>query len=214
MQDSEKKAFIGLLTAISDLVHQPLSQSAQGLYWAILKEFSLQDIQRATEHILKTRKYSNFPQPAEFVEFICPPEELDFKAAKGARSIYDHACNPYPSFVFDDPVCARVALHLGGWQRVHEQLYAHKSEDDLRWWIKDLERLYRMFAKHPLPKENPRMIGRNEASNIEKGYLTDDSGGAIEGSGGEYLRIGSPEALKYLEAQKNKLIPADPRGQE
>ena len=206
MQDDDKKEFLALLALISEITGKHLSKAAHGLYWEILKEHPLEKVKAAVQYILKTRKFASFPQPADFIEFIHPPEELDLKAVKAVKELYDRACNPYPSVVFDDPILDLIVEHIGGWQRVIDQVYAHQSEEEEKWWRKEIERLYKMFAKRPPPTKRKRWIGTNEITNTERGYLTDEEGNPIPGKTERFLIRNSEEGQKWLEEQKKKLI--------
>ena len=203
MQDNEKKSFSAFLTGMAELYGRELSQVVIGLYWGVLKQFSLGEIQKAGNQLLAERKYSTFPLPADFYQIIHPAEDLALQAAKATKELLYRMENRYVSFRFNDPYIAEVVDLKGGWQRVCESF--PEDVEDQRFWLKDFEKLYASVVKSmgsAMP-EARRIIGLLEAQNAEKGYITDDKGRPIQGESG-FIRIGSEEAKKYFPGQQPK----------
>jgi len=203
MNDNEEKQFTAFLIGMAEYYRFDLSEAAIGFYWIALKQFSFEEIKKAAEHIVMTRKYTTFPMAADFVEFIHPAEDLALQAAKATKELLYRMEDRYISFRFDDPYIAEVVDLKGGWQRVCESF--PEDVDDQRFWLKDFEKLYASVVKSmgsAMP-EARRIIGLLEAQNAEKGYITDDKGRPIQGESG-FIRIGSEEAKKYFPGQQPK----------
>lgn len=207
MQENEKTKFFEILSVLSEVYDKTLSGPALELYWNALKEYPLSDAEKAANNIVRTHKYATFPKPAEFIEFIDPPQEAEMKAELMTEEFYARfAGSGYESFEWQDPVLAMTVQHYGGW---HGILAVYPKDDirDAKFWMMDFKKMYTAFLKHPKKSVNLRVTGTFESDNTAKGYLTNKAGHAIPLLDREgFIMIGSPEAQKYLEATEQKQI--------
>jgi hypothetical protein len=204
MQDNEKPKFFELMAGLSEIFDKSVSAVALNLYWQSLREYSLEDVTRAANNIVKSHKYSTFPKPAEFIEFINPPVGAEMKAELMTEEFYERfAESGYHSFEWQDPVLAMTVEHYGGWHSVLKE-YPHNNAESAKFWMKDFKKAYVTFLSHPRKTVNLRVVGTFESGNTSKGYLTDEKGEAIPLPDREgFILIGSPEAQKYLEHNWN-----------
>ena len=209
MNDSERTQFVEIMAGLGEIYDKLFSKVAITMYWDALKDYSLDDVKRATNNIVRTHKYATFPKPAEFIEYIDPPQDAESKAELMTEEFYARFTGSgYESFEWQDPTLAMTVAHYGGWHSVLAQ-YPRDNDKDAMFWMKDFKKVYIAFLKHPRRMSSLRMMGTLESDNKIKGYLTDEKGGVIplpEGEG--FIRITSPEAQKYLEAKDQKQIEA------
>ncbi len=207
MNDSDRTQFAEIMAGLGEIYDKTFSKTAIAMYWDALKAYPLDDIKRATTNIVRTHKYATFPKPAEFIEFIDPPQEAETKAELMTEEFYARFANSgYESFEWKDPVLAMTVAHYGGWHSVLKQ-YPRDNEKDAIFWMKDLKKTYMAFLKHPREILNLRVVGIFEDDNTAKGFLTDEKGQVIALPDREgFVMIGSPEEQKYLEAKEQKQL--------
>lgn len=207
MQSQEKVEFFELLAGLSEIFDKILSKTTLEIYWNALREYSLDDFKRATNNIVQTHKYATFPKPAEFIEFINPPEDIAVKAEFALDEFWERFNNSgYNSFEWRDPILAMTIEHYGGWRMILDT-FPRADLKDQSFWMKDFKKIYGMFVRYPRKNVRLRFIGLFESDNKAKGYLTDKTGHPIplpDGKG--YIKIGSPEAQKLLDEKAIKQI--------
>ena len=207
MTENERVVFIEILTGLGEIYDKKMSTIVLEMYWEALKPYPLDDIKQATNNIVRTHKYATFPKPAEFIEYIDPPQDAEAKAELMTEEFYNRFNESgYESFEWEDPVLAMTVQHYGGWHQVIAQ-YPRHDEKEAKFWLIDLKKTYMAFLKHPKKNVRLRVAGIFEVDNIAKGYLTDEMGYAIALPDKEgFIMIGSPEAQRYLEATEQKQI--------
>lgn len=207
MNENERTQFVEIMAGLGEIYDKLFSKVAIEMYWDALKPYSLDDIKRATSNIVRTHKYATFPKPAEFIEYIDPPQDAEMKAELMTEEFYaQFAGSGYESFEWQDPILAMTVAHYGGWHSVLAQ-YPRDNEKDAMFWMKDFKKTYAAFLRHPRRMSSLRVTGTLESDNIAKGYLTDESGQVIALPDKEgFIMLGSPEAQKYLEATEQKQI--------
>lgn len=212
MKPTEKTEVLKLLAGLSEVYDKPLSEMALDIYWNALKEYSLDEVKRAVNNIVQTHKYATFPKPAEFIEFICPPEDAEMRAELAMGEFWERfEDGGYHNFEWKDPVLAMTVEQYGGWRMILDTI-PRDDQKDLGFWLKDFKKVYQIFLKHPMRTVNTKYVGSFEADNRAKGYLTDERGEAIPLPGSEdFIMINSPEAKKYLEDKSNMLVPVGER---
>jgi hypothetical protein len=211
MQKSQLPKFSELITALAELYDKQMSAPLIDLYWASLKDYPLEKVQDAVVNIIRTHKYPTMPKPAEFIEFINPPEDADAKAELALEEFFDRFVDSgYHSFNWTDPVLAMTVEHLGGWRSVLDT-YPRSNEREAKFWLIEFKKTYKIFLKNP---RHPKMkfIGSFEANNTAQGFLTDERGELIGLPGGGYIMLNSPEAQNYIENKGQKLIASEPDG--
>ena len=203
MQNEDRKTFVEILTGLGEIYDNKISKVMAEIYWEALKDYPLSDFKKAANNIVKTHKYASFPKPAHFIEYINPPEDLDARVAMAGEELSDKLCDgDWESFQFKDPIINLVIDRWGGWIQVCKYV-RHMTEKDRTFWFKDFERLYRAYARQPLPENIPRMIGSFQEHN-EGRYSIDDKGQPVIGlnNKGERVPLLAHEGKKMLETQK------------
>lgn len=205
MLNDQKPKFLEIMTGLSEIYDKRLSSIALEFYWAALKDFSFEEFEKAATNIVRTHKYATMPKPAEFIEYINPPEDADARAELALEEFFERfRDSAYESFEWRDPVLAMTIEHYGGWGAVLS-IYPHDLEQE-KFWLIDFKKTYKIFLKYPRPVKL-RVVGVIENHNRSRGYLTAPDGNPIPLPDGEgFIKIGSPEAQKYLGAKEQKLI--------
>lgn len=173
MLDENKLQFIEIMTGLGEVYDKKLSKVVIDIYWNALKRFELSDFKKAVNNIIETHVYATFPKPAQFIEFINPPEDMDFRVERGLKEWIDAYCNKgiYENVEFKDPVVALVCQHFGGWVAICNAFPRYGIERDKEFWYKTFKNLYKGYAKRQLPDEMPKMIGSHEVGNSDKALL-------------------------------------------
>ena len=173
MVHEEKVNFLELITGLAEIFDKNLSPVVIEIYWNALKRFSLDDFKRAVNNIIETHVYATFPKPAQFIEFINPPEDIEFKAEQGLKEWIDAYCDKgiYENVEFKDPVVTLVCQHFGGWVAICNAFPRYGSARDQEFWHNNFKKLYMGYAKRQLPDEMPKMIGLHEVGNADKALL-------------------------------------------
>jgi hypothetical protein len=214
MDKNDKITFFEIMTGMAEIFEREVSKASLEIYWQALRQFNMTEIKRATNYIIATRKYPGLPKPAEFIEYIHPPEDIEAKAELATDNILNLlAAGDYRSFEINDPVLAMAIEHLGGWEYVNRTFprYADQARDQ-EFWLKNFKNVYKIFLKNPRPNPQMRIAGQLERDNKSKGYITDETGETVigllaDGTHGR-LMIGTLEGQKYLENKQQKQIEA------
>ena len=173
MNESEKVNFLEMLTGMAEIFDKKLSEVVIEIYWQALKQYPLDGFKKAVNNIVQQHKYSYFPRPAEFIEYITPPEALEFKAELGLAEWIDAYCNVGEGGnpEFDDSVVALVCQHYGGWLAICNSFPRCGTDKDQEFWFKDFKNVYRGYSRRPVAGKIPEMIGSREIENYRKGYI-------------------------------------------
>jgi hypothetical protein len=135
-----KKEFMNAFMPLLEIYKNELSDIALKLYFEVINEtLTLQEFEKASKEILLTRKYSNFPAPAEFIEIAKGSKENSIEMqTQEALMKFKEAVRKARSVKFDDIKIHYVIKLIGGWS------YVLKSNpDNLKWIYKDFEEIYR-----------------------------------------------------------------------
>lgn len=200
MKSAEKPKLFELLAGLSEIYDKSLSETVLDIYWNALKDYSLEDVKKAVNNIVQTHKYATFPKPAEFIAFICPPQDAEDQAELMIPEFWERFDDSgYHSFEWKNPILAMAIEHYGGW-RIILDTYPRTDEKEAMFWLKDFKKTIRLFIVHPRKTINLKFVGFFEEDNRTKGYLTDKTGSpvALPGAHG-FIMLNSPEAKKYLE---------------
>jgi len=116
MQESDKKKFLEVLTAMSELYDSPLSSISIDIYWKAVSKYPLNKFLAAAKQHTETSKW--MPKPSDFIDGM-QGNELSvgersnlawLGVASAARSIGGNR-----GVCFDDPLIHAVIRSLGGW---------------------------------------------------------------------------------------------------
>jgi hypothetical protein len=168
MDQGDFANFTAQLTALSEIYGKSLSTAGVGLYWAILKDYSWSDIEKAFKTILKSHKYPTMPTPAHFIECIIDTDVAAIQAVNELK-ILQIAYGPDVSLEIDDPAMVATIKNLGGWVAFNDKL--HEANDfDHAQLIRDFRRLYAHHIKNRTVPSSMKLIGRTEVNNIAHGW--------------------------------------------
>ena len=133
-----QQEFIKEFVVLLSYYKADLSTEIIALYYENLKDFSIEEFIKAKSKILKTRKFSNMPSIAEFIE------NLEGDADEKALNAWDEVLKAmdkfgaYESVAFKDTAIAKAILNIGGWIELN-------NADDLTWLKKDFIKAYKAF---------------------------------------------------------------------
>lgn len=200
MKTPEKPKLFELLAGLSEIYDKSLSESVLDIYWNALKDYSLEDVKKAVNNIVATHKYATFPKPAEFIEFICSPQDAEDQAELMMPEFWKRFDDSgYHNFEWENPALGMAVEHYGGWHIVLNS-YPRTDEKEAKFWLKDFKKVIRIFILRPRKMILLKFVGTLEEDNRIKGYLTDKTGEpiALPGAHG-FIMLDTPEAVKYLE---------------
>lgn len=181
----DKSKFANIMSGLAEMYKQTLSEFMLDMYYAILKDYEYEQVERAIKKVMSNYKYSTLPKPADILEYLEGTRDdkalIAWLQAKEAVSKGGY----YASIVFKDPIIAHVLNELGGWQE-----FCCAQIKDLPFIEKRFLDMYRLLEKREI-KENVKLIGYIELHNGEVGF-TDKIPDPI--------MIGFEEEVKQIEA--------------
>lgn len=164
-----------IITIFAELVDRKVSDLLMKMYIKLLDPYPLDKIQAAAEHLFQTKTFNKLPLPAEFIQYIDPPEDRDAQALKALETALDkidHRGGNY-SVCFDDPVIHRVIHFLGGWVAFCDSTRELRNDTDWRFWRREFVQAYKSFSTMT-EIDIPRLPGRFEIDNRLRGTLDDE----------------------------------------
>lgn len=189
MVERDAKQFAVIIASLAEVFSdKEPSKNVISLYWMALKEYTIEQIQKAASDIIQGRVYPSMPKPAEIIEAI-----RGTQGDRATRAWIDvlravRRIGTYESVKFKDPVIHAVIEQMGGWSEMGNMLV-----DDEKWKQKEFERLYPiMEARGNLPDYLP---GREEISNTSKGYIEHIT---------PPIMIGGKECLRIEDSKNSK----------
>lgn len=132
-----KQTLVQAMTVAAVATGKELTQEVFTVYWELLQEYPIEDVDAAFRHLAKTSKW--FPKVAEIIDQITPAEPdteqvaiaewdsvvLMLKDSRNARS--------------SNPITERVVKDLGGYWHL-----GNLSMDELKWQQREFVRRYVM----------------------------------------------------------------------
>ncbi len=115
MKADDKNKFLELMNGLSDIYTANLTKIGLQLRFDALKQYTIEQITKASNIIVRTRKFTNMPTPADFIEAIegNPDEKAEIQ-----KSLVMEAYNRYqPNQKFDDPITQTVIDKIG-WRKI------------------------------------------------------------------------------------------------
>ena len=137
MNNSDKIKFLEVMNGLADIFNASLTEVGLKMRFDALKQYSIKQVTEAATIIVKTRKYTTMPVPADFIEAIegNPDEIADIQ-----KSIVMEAYNHYqPDQKFDDPITQGVIDKIG-WHKLGQ---VNKSE--VPFLLNDFRNMYKSF---------------------------------------------------------------------
>ena len=165
--ESRDEKILEIITVFSDITGKKLSTVGIRLYTEILSEYPIEKVEAAAKYLLKTRKWNNIPLPADFIEYLDPPEQSQIKSNEAWRTLlYAFRLHGYYQTVqFADAAITQTVIAMGGWIELYNRYYDGK--DGEMWTQKEFEQRYMGYTKLPSLR-NEVLIGWIDAENGEE----------------------------------------------
>jgi hypothetical protein len=159
----DKNEFVKVMTGMCELFNTTPSDFIFDAYYAIFKDYELDQFKSAVNSVMRTHVYNTLPKPAVIIEFLDGTKD---DKALGAWLQVKEAVNKggyYASIEFADPIISHCLNELGGWM-----WFCSQQITELPFIEKRFMDLYRLFLKRG-PQENVRLMGYIETTNRQKG---------------------------------------------
>jgi hypothetical protein len=160
-----RSEFIKIITGLADMFNKQISEFMLDIYYEALKDYSVDQVQRAVLSCLKNYKYSTLPKPSDILEYLEGTKDDRALVAWIQAKEAVQKGGYYASVVFKDSIIAHCIKELGGWQD-----FCCAKIEDLPFIEKRFMDLYRLFEKREI-KENIKLVGYTELLNGNKGFL-------------------------------------------
>ena len=163
MNEADKKRFSNVMMGLSELSGGNLTPVGLKLFFATLKRFDIEQIEKAAHAILETRQYTNMPMPADFIEAI--EGKVEDVGALEALDVLQKikSVGSYDSVKFADSVTmAVIDRRFGGWPRVCEL-----EEENEKWFLRDFASAYLSISKGGVVPKLTHLPGRIEIQNMD-----------------------------------------------
>lgn len=183
----DKEQFITFMIGLCELYKQTPSEFILDTYYNLLKDFELNQVEKALNICLRTYKYNTLPKPAEIIQYL--EDSPSDKALSAWLQVLEgiRLGGYYRTVEFFDKTIHYCIDSLGGWMWLCSQ-----SKDDMPFIEKRFLDLYRIFSKRDI-KTYPYLAGFIEARNREKGYMEKIS---------EIIKIGFSTGIGKLESTR------------
>lgn len=121
MTNDDKPAFARMMALLQEVFvpDKPISKEKVRLYFELLAPYLIEDVCKAAEKIIRTKRYSTFPLPAEFMEAL-GEGTAEGKVELRALSAWEYACARFDGRQggVDDPLLDEaIRITFGGWER-------------------------------------------------------------------------------------------------
>jgi len=139
MNDNDKNKFLAIMNGLADIYTADLTKVGLNMRFEALKEYSIEQVTEASNIIVKTRKYTTMPVPADFITAIeGDPNEL----ADIQKSLVMDAINRYsPAQKFSDPITQGVIDKIG-WKKI-----GLSTKKEMPFILKDFADMYKTYKK-------------------------------------------------------------------
>lgn len=118
MQPADSKRFNQLLTGVCLTFGREPEPLVLDVYWLTLRDWSLEDFERACGHILKTAKF--MPRPSDF-EDLRKAGRMTPGEAFAAAMVVARDCSPHTRSTSGDPRIDAAAAACGGYFAMGQQ---------------------------------------------------------------------------------------------
>ncbi|MDR1461463.1 MAG: DUF6475 domain-containing protein [Campylobacteraceae bacterium] len=161
-----KEEFYPSFAGMAEVYNKPLYEILIETYYEVLKDFPFEDYKKACMEILSTRKYSNFPMPADFIEAMTG--NADDMAMIALREL-EHAIakhGRYNSVCFEDKIIMACVDSMGGWITL-----CNTTSEEWKFERHNFLKLYKALSRNPERMRTPsRLVGLIEQQNGFAGY--------------------------------------------
>ena len=132
-REQKRVKLVKFLTACAELWNEEMTETKIALYWAVLKDYPEEDLDRAFVEVLRKSKF--FPKPADIVEEIEKLREGDPLLALHRLEETIERYGIYYSVSFIDRKINTAVKALGGWVAV--------CNYDTRFLARDFQEVYK-----------------------------------------------------------------------
>lgn len=163
----QKKQFATLLTHLADYYKSELSRAMLGIYWAGLRQYSYEAIEKAcwAHTQLPDEAGRWMPRNSDIIKMIDGGTDDRSQIAWSKVDQAVRVRGTWDDVIFDDATIHRVLADMGGWILVG-------SKDDKEWPFvaKEFQQRYRAYAQRGTVTEYPaRLTGQANAHNSANG---------------------------------------------
>jgi hypothetical protein len=159
----DKKIFMETITAMSEMVGKPMSQSTGRIYYEALKDMTDEQFSYAAGLIIRTRKFTSLPMPADFLDTIQADKDALVIAAWDKVINAMARVGAYSTVIFDDPLIhGFIQSYEGGWPGL-----CATTNEEMVWVRKEFERYYK--AINPESVTVIPLVGISEGQNMTAG---------------------------------------------
>ena len=137
MDNRDKIKFLDAMNGLADIFSASLTEVGLKMRFDALNQYSIEQVTEAATIIVRTRKYTTMPVPADFIEAINgnPDEIADIQ-----KAVVMEAYNRYnPRQKFKDPITQGVIDKIG-WAKLGQ---VNKSE--VPFLLNDFRNMYKSF---------------------------------------------------------------------
>ena len=187
MKKQDFDAFSEIFVGIAESYEKVPSPQLVKLYFALLEELSLEEIQSAAARYMRDPVQCKFmPKPGDLIGIARPKRTATMAWADVVEEM--GRIDSYASIKFEDGVINAVIKDLGGWPWICMQ------DLDEPWTQKEFERRYDQYKAAGIASKE-HLVGHFEADNREKGltgwirppYLSGVNRGALPEAGDRYF---------------------------
>jgi hypothetical protein len=143
MDENDRKRFGFIMAGMADNFRDSISREGMRMRFEMLKEFTIEEVERAAKAIMARRKYTKMPPIAEFLEEMKPKEpQIEDRAQVMATKILDHLRTKGSRIkpdLSEDPIAD--VLMTKRWPYL---IWAQNLlESEIKWWVKEFCEAYR-----------------------------------------------------------------------
>lgn len=167
MRDEEKREFMEVITATMDVYGRDVSKGMLQMYWAALKDYSINEIKIGLTRCIKSTESGQFhPKPSDIIRMIegAASDRGMLAWSKVFEAI--KRVGHYRSVVFDDPIIHSVIEEMGGWVSL-----CMVNKEEMQFRAQEFAKRYRSYAETGGCSDYPAyLIGYAESQNNMNGF--------------------------------------------
>jgi len=139
-----------------------ISPMKMEIYFKALDDLSIEDVEKATWHLIRTRTVASFPKVAEIREAVTGNIDDRATLAYDAFARGKSQTGAYDSVSFEDRIIHAVIRAMGGWKDV-----CLITEDEWKFRRKEFIDTYKALSRNPGSELPAKIIGLSEAGCAE-----------------------------------------------
>lgn len=168
MKTKDKQAFSNVLTAIAVACGKEINEKTFEVYFQVLKDLSLEDIETAGNRLIKTwDKPGMMPTPGQFREAVFGDPASRATVALEILKAAMSKSGAYRSVCFTDQALMVAIEHHGGWVEICST-YRNLRDRDVSYWEHEFKQVYQQAVKTGRKPQAYHLAGIAEAHNSEE----------------------------------------------